>query len=350
VPINAESVDRGIDNSRNTLCFVFQSKSYENSEALVVQQGPSVKLDFTPEEWWIRLVYRHLDPSKELSNRLSSFLRFFELMNDSVLARNPHLMSFLSQDLDLSRTEGKCCGIRPKTALVTLYRALNLSGFLDGNEFKINCFVKKTSAEESTALCNAIRCNFFLLQYLIRRDNLSSDQLRVMEYYTDRCPKLIIQSLYHLHTHRYLELLEKQTISVKDLAASSEIYHSSFGATECEKNGLTQQSTSDETRNKSFRSIDAFYPSNIKLQESSECVWNLFDGSILYPAQQEKEIDAITSCEAQHQNLSLRRRKTDNDINSESAKKQCAFQDNVLDSQNFSLDGNDISLSADIFL
>jgi hypothetical protein len=62
-PINTVSVDRGIDNSRNTLSFVFQSKNYEKSEARVVQEL-SVKLDFTPEEWWLRLVYRHLNPSK----------------------------------------------------------------------------------------------------------------------------------------------------------------------------------------------------------------------------------------------------------------------------------------------
>jgi hypothetical protein len=158
--------------------------------------------------------------------------------------------------------------------------------------------------------------------------------------------------MYPSEPYRYLELLEKQTISVEDLTVSSETYHSSFGAG-CEKNDLTKNPTSDEMRNEHLSSIDAFYPSSIKLQESSECVWNLFDGSILYPAQQKTKIKPITTREADYQHLSLQRRKADNDINSESAKKKCRdfiFQDEVLDSQNFSLDGNDLSLSADIFL
>jgi hypothetical protein len=158
--------------------------------------------------------------------------------------------------------------------------------------------------------------------------------------------------MYPSEPYRYLELLEKQTISVEDHTVNSETYHSSFGAG-CEKNDLTKNPTSDEMRNEYLSSIDAFYPSSIKLQESSECVWNLFDGSILYPAQQKTEIKAITTREADYQHLSLQRRKADSDINSESAKKKCidcVFQDEVLDSQNFSLDGNDLSLSADIFL
>lgn len=91
---------------------------------------------------------------------LPSPLRFFELLNDNVLARNPHLVLFLSQDLNLSSLEGRCCDIHPKTALATLYRALNQSGFLNGHENKMTDSVTKMSAEESTALCNAIRCRF----------------------------------------------------------------------------------------------------------------------------------------------------------------------------------------------
>lgn len=147
-----------------------------------------------------------------------------------------------------------------------------------------------------------------------------------------------------------MELLEKQNISVKDLTvtARSEIYLPSFDGA-FQQDGLIKINKSDEVKNDFFNSNNESYPGDIKLQGSLECVWNLFDGSILYPTQHNASGKEITACEANHQQLGMQRRKAHKDVNSESGKKQRTEEENI-NSQSFSLNSHDISLSADIFL
>lgn len=138
-----------------------------------------------------------------------------------------------------------------------------------------------------------------------------------------------------------MELLEKQTNAVDELTDSSETYRPSLDAA-CEKVHKSDEIFHDES-----------YPVNVKSEGSLAYFWNLFDGSILYPTMQKMEVEAITAFEADYQHLSLQKRKAVNDVNGESGKKQYKdyeFQNEDIGNRRCSLDGNDVSLSADLFL